>query len=74
MVIWQIRSAIFEYIPMKKEIQTKTNKLQPVKEKKIRINFEVTEDLRNAFKAKTASQGKNVKDVLITFMQEYIKK
>jgi len=39
----------------------------------VRINFEVSEPLRNAFKAKVASQGKKVKDVFAEFMREYIK-
>lgn len=40
----------------------------------VRINFEVSEPLRNAFKAKVASQGKKVKDVFAEFMREYTKK
>jgi hypothetical protein len=39
-----------------------------------RINFEVSKTLRNAFKAKVASHGKKIKDVLIDFMSEYVKK
>ena len=39
----------------------------------VRMNFEVSEKLRNAFKAKVASQGKKVKDVFATFMTEYVK-
>ena len=44
----------------------KSSKNQSIKteqEKMVRMNFEVTEKLRNSFKAKTASQGKKVKDV-----------
>lgn len=54
---------------MKKDVENQ----KITKEKKIRINFEVTQELRNAFKAKTASQGKNVKEVLIDFMENYVK-
>lgn len=39
----------------------------------VRMNFEVSEQLRNAFKAKVASQGKKVKDVFAIFMAEYVK-
>jgi hypothetical protein len=42
-------------------------------ENHVRMNFEVSEKLRNAFKAKTASQGRTVKGVLIAFMRDYIK-
>ena len=41
--------------------------------KLVRMNFEVSEHLRNAFKAKVASQGKKVKYVLAELMEEYIK-
>lgn len=40
----------------------------------VRMNFETSEELRNAFKSKVAKQGKKVKDVLSAFMREYIKK
>ena len=39
----------------------------------VRVNFEVSEELRNEFKAITARQGKKVKDVLADLMSEYIK-
>lgn len=42
-------------------------------ENMVRMNFEVPESLRNAFKAKTASQGRKVKHVLAAFMAGYIK-
>jgi hypothetical protein len=38
----------------------------------VRMNFEVSEKLRNAFKSKIASEGKKVKDVFATFMKQYI--
>ncbi len=38
----------------------------------VRMNFEVSEKLRNAFKSKVASQGRKVKDVFAIFMKEYI--
>jgi chorismate mutase len=40
----------------------------------VRMNFEVNKELRNAFKAKVAREGKNVKEVLIEFMIEYVNK
>lgn len=45
----------------------------PQDESLVRVNFEVSEDLRNAFKSKTARQGKKVKDVLAEFMASYVK-
>lgn len=39
----------------------------------VRINFEVPIQLRNAFKAKVASEGKKVKDVLVDLMLDYLK-
>lgn len=39
----------------------------------VRMNFEVSENLRNKFKSKTARQGKRVKDVLVCLMNEYVK-
>jgi hypothetical protein len=38
----------------------------------VRMNFEISEELRNAFKSKTAKQGKKVKDVLVQFIAEYV--
>lgn len=38
----------------------------------VRMNFEVPEDLRNAFKAKVAHKGKRVKDVFAVFMASYV--
>lgn len=40
----------------------------------VRMNFEVSEKLRNQFKGKVVTQGKKVKDVLAEFMRDYIKK
>jgi hypothetical protein len=53
--------------------------IQEVKNKKdegnvARMNFEVSETLRNAFKSKVASKGRKVKDVFAAFMKEYIEK
>lgn len=52
-----------------KEVQS----TEPEEGNLVRMNFEVSEELRNAFKAKVAHQGKKVKDVLAAFMKEYIK-
>jgi hypothetical protein len=38
------------------------------------VNFETSEELRNAFKAKLASKGKTARDIFEEFMKEYIKK
>ena len=37
------------------------------------MSFEAPTELRNAFKAKAASQGKSVKEVIVAFMEEYVK-
>ena len=42
-------------------------------EKQVRMNFEVDETLRNAFKSTVARQGKKVKEVLAHFMEQYFK-
>jgi hypothetical protein len=44
------------------------------KDNLVRMNFEVSGKLRNAFKGKVGAEGKKVKDVLAEFMKEYIKK
>ena len=51
-----------------KDIKNKSNEGNQV-----RMNFEVSENLRNNFKAKVAKEGNKVKDVLAAFMTEYIK-
>ena len=39
-----------------------------------RMNINVDTKLHNAFKAITAQQGKNMSDVLVQFIKEYIEK
>ena len=39
-----------------------------------RMNLNVDEDLHNRFKSVTASEGKNMTDVLIDFIREYVRK
>ena len=39
-----------------------------------RMNLNVPLDLHNAFKSATAAQGKNMTDVLLEFIQEYVNK
>lgn len=43
------------------------------KEDTDRIIFEVPRKLKNAFKAKASSQGKTIREVMLTFVEEYIK-
>ncbi|HEX6880231.1 MAG TPA: plasmid partition protein ParG [Terriglobales bacterium] len=43
-----------------------------VKVKRMNINVEVS--LHDAFKAATAAQGENMTDVLMQFIEEYVKK
>ncbi|MDQ5900042.1 MAG: hypothetical protein WAW84_01305 [Candidatus Rickettsiella isopodorum] len=51
----------------------KARKLEE-KDNLVRMNFEVSEKLRHAFKGKVMTEGKKVKGVLAAFMKEYIKK
>lgn len=44
------------------------------KNKLVRMSFDVSEDLRNNFKAKLAKQGKTAREAIVEFMKEYIKK
>jgi len=39
-----------------------------------RMNLNVPAELHNAFKSLTASQGENMTDVLMRFIQEYVGK
>jgi hypothetical protein len=48
---------------------------EPVPEQKIkRMNLHIEAPLHNAFKAATAAQGKNMTDVLLEFIQQYVAK
>jgi hypothetical protein len=47
---------------------SKSEEQQPVK----RMNLNVPVDLHNNFKSITASQGQNMTDVLLEFIQEYV--
>lgn len=39
-----------------------------------RMNLNVEVSLHDAFKAATAAQGKNMTDILLDFIQEYVRK
>jgi len=43
-------------------------------EAKKRMNLNVDVSLHDAFKAATAAQGKNMTDVLMEFIEEYVEK
>jgi len=38
------------------------------------MNLNVSVELRNSFKSVTAAQGKNMTDVLLKFIQDYVTK
>ena len=40
--------------------------------KRVNINLEIS--LHNAFKAATAAQGENMTDILLEFIEEYVRK
>lgn len=42
--------------------------------KSVRINFEVSEELKNALKSKAAKNGEKIKDVITSLMIEYVRK
>jgi hypothetical protein len=46
----------------------KSEEQQPVK----RMNVNIPLDLHNSFKSITAAQGKNMTDVLIQYIREYV--
>lgn len=62
------------YIPGGLKSLLKEVSQRGVEDDLVRINFEVPKSLRNQFKSKTAKSGKTVKDVLICFMEDYIRK
>jgi predicted HicB family RNase H-like nuclease len=45
---------------------------EPEETKVKRMNLNVPIDLHNAFKVSTAAHGKNMTDVLIEFIQQYV--
>ena len=47
---------------------------QPQPEQVKRMNLNVPLELHNAFKSTTAAEGKNMTDVLLEFIQEYVAK
>ena len=38
------------------------------------MNLNVSVELRNSFKSVTAAQGKNMTDVLLEFIEDYVRK
>jgi ParG len=53
--------------PQQKEVS-------PLEKKIKRMNLNVEADLHDAFKAATAAQGKNMTDVLMKFIEDYVSK
>ena len=47
---------------------------EPEESKVKRMNLNVELSLHNAFKVATASEGKNMTDVLLEFIQQYVAK
>jgi predicted HicB family RNase H-like nuclease len=45
---------------------------EPDESKVKRMNLNVPIELHNAFKVSTAAQGKNMTDILIAFIQQYV--
>jgi hypothetical protein len=46
----------------------------PEQDRLKRMNLHITASLHSAFKAATAAQGKNMTDVLLEFIQQYVAK
>lgn len=38
----------------------------------VRINFDVTQEMRNRFKARCAAEGKNMRDVMTELVKAYL--
>jgi len=55
---------------------TPRKSLRTSKEKNelVRVSFEVSKEIRSAFKSKLAIQNKTLRDAFVDFMKEYIKK
>lgn len=47
---------------------------KPEEQKVKRMNLNVPVELHNSFKATTAAQGKNMTDVLMEFIKDYVMK
>ena len=47
---------------------------QPQPQQVKRVNLNVPIELHNAFKSTTAAEGKNMTDVLLEFIQDYVMK
>jgi predicted HicB family RNase H-like nuclease len=45
---------------------------EPTETEVKRLNLNVPIELHNAFKVSTAAQGKNMTDILIEFIQQYV--
>lgn len=61
------------YIPGGLESLLKTVSKVEQEGKIVRLNFEISESLKNEFKSKAAKQGKKIKNVLIELVENYIK-
>ena len=48
--------------------------LKPTERKVKRMNINVEVDLHNAFKAATSARGENMTDILLEFIEEYVRK
>ena len=53
---------------------TKKSSQQEKKNELVRMNFDLPEELRKAFKTKLAKEGKTSREVIVGFIKEYIKK
>ena len=51
----------------------KQTKKSEEKENLLTITFEIPASLRHSFKAKVSAQGKKIKDVLLKFIEDYVK-
>ena len=60
------------FIPGGEEV--KVNKPSSTKNEVKRLNIHVDVRLHNAFKAATAAQGKEMTEVLLKFIEEYVQK
>ena len=48
-------------------------KIRKAKEQELkRLNLNISTELHNAFKSATAAEGKNMTDILLEFIQQYV--
>jgi hypothetical protein len=69
-----IQFFVFNFIGIIQMTPRKSLRTANEKKQLVRVSFEVSREIRSAFKSKLAIQNKTLRDVFVDFMKEYIKK